>query len=268
MANGNVKDYVKKNQPNITTRLKFIITDIEPFSSDKETVNVLKSLMLGKPPGSINLLDNLVRPDNDHICNLIMKSLKPLVQACWSSDPAKRPASSDILDCFVSEAEKGPSDGRPLKQTKDYSQVNPAKAASASRMAIAKALPSRQAPAFTTLAPERFNKRPLASTPTLTRVAVSSCTQLIGPLPSGSSTKSGIGHRQHPLPGTTTSCRPGQGNGARGKDGNQERENALKKGWDLDTRGRYLQLPKSAKSSAGQVDRKPSNRQSNLPAKD
>ncbi|KAG8941967.1 hypothetical protein FRC00_012117, partial [Tulasnella sp. 408] len=193
MANGNVKDYIKKNQPNIATRLKFvrgitsgidylhhydppichgdlkpsnvlvnddvdtvlcdfglanfilesgissglttsksvkgstrymspdllqdgegkrtlesdiwawgcttfeIITDIEPFSTAKESTNVITSLVLGKSPGSVNMLDSLfpVIGSTDH---LTLSSLKSVIQDCWSSDPGQRPASSDILN--------------------------------------------------------------------------------------------------------------------------------------------------------------------------
>lgn len=73
-----------------------VVTDSEPYSNANRDVIVMRSLMLGKPPGSVDLLNNVSHSGTSGTRTL--DRLKSIIPACWATDPADRPASSEIFN--------------------------------------------------------------------------------------------------------------------------------------------------------------------------
>ncbi|KAG8920042.1 hypothetical protein FRC01_000954 [Tulasnella sp. 417] len=51
--------------------------------------------MLGKPPGSVDLINNV--PQSGATSNQTLDCLKSIIPDCWTTNPADRPSSSDIF---------------------------------------------------------------------------------------------------------------------------------------------------------------------------
>ncbi|KAG8964312.1 hypothetical protein FRC05_003862 [Tulasnella sp. 425] len=78
-----------------------VLTDCEPFPDAKGDGPVITALILGRPPGSVELLDRLV--SDSHITyRLTLDSLKSIIPQCWIMDSTQRPSSSEILDRLIS----------------------------------------------------------------------------------------------------------------------------------------------------------------------
>lgn len=74
-----------------------VITDCEPYPDAKLEGRVIALLIQGESPGSVNLLDNVVQ-DTNVACHPSLRSLKSVIQNCWSFNAGRRPSSSDILN--------------------------------------------------------------------------------------------------------------------------------------------------------------------------
>ncbi|KAG8916434.1 hypothetical protein FRC01_003155 [Tulasnella sp. 417] len=95
-----------------------VLTDREPFHTMKGDAGVITSLVLGQPPGSVDLLDDL-SSEVDATCHRTLDVFKCTIPGCWVSDFAKRPPSSKIItqlffqrDAKTSAAGSAP--GQPL----------------------------------------------------------------------------------------------------------------------------------------------------------
>ncbi|KAG8922860.1 hypothetical protein FRC01_013514 [Tulasnella sp. 417] len=95
-----------------------IVTDSEPYSNANRDVIVMRSLMLGKPPGSVDFINNV--PQSGTASNRTLGCLKSIIPDCWTTNPADRPSSSDIFNHLASllkketthQGNKDVSDGR------------------------------------------------------------------------------------------------------------------------------------------------------------
>ncbi|KAG8975438.1 hypothetical protein FRC05_005768 [Tulasnella sp. 425] len=77
-----------------------VLTGREPFPDAKREEAVVTAIILGRPPGSVDLLDSLVS-DDPITFHIILGSLKSTIPDCWVRDLAKRPSSSEILNRLV-----------------------------------------------------------------------------------------------------------------------------------------------------------------------
>ncbi|KAG8907500.1 hypothetical protein FRC01_007655 [Tulasnella sp. 417] len=73
------------------------LTDLEPYHTAMRDVNVMMAMVLGKCPGSVELLSDLT-PDTDTTCHRILDSLKQIIAECWVFNSAERPSSTEIID--------------------------------------------------------------------------------------------------------------------------------------------------------------------------
>ncbi|KAG8971357.1 hypothetical protein FRC05_011119 [Tulasnella sp. 425] len=78
-----------------------VLTGHEPFSNAKREEAVVTAIVMGRSPGSVDLLDSLVS-DGNITYYLTFESLKSIFPDCWIGDSAKRPSSSEILNRLIS----------------------------------------------------------------------------------------------------------------------------------------------------------------------
>lgn len=86
-----------------------ILTDCEPYRTAAGDVGVIKSLVLGKCPGSVDMISNLV-PGTDTNSYHTLDSLRLIITECWVSDSAERPSSSDIINRLFFQSDVETSD--------------------------------------------------------------------------------------------------------------------------------------------------------------
>ncbi|KAG9021403.1 hypothetical protein FS837_007300, partial [Tulasnella sp. UAMH 9824] len=84
-----------------------VLTNYEPYHTAVGEVSVIKSLVLGKCPGSLDMISALA-PDNNTACQRVLDSLKCIITECWAADPERRPPSSEIMNrvFFQSDAQR------------------------------------------------------------------------------------------------------------------------------------------------------------------
>ncbi|KAG8922861.1 hypothetical protein FRC01_013515 [Tulasnella sp. 417] len=88
-----------------------VVTDCQPYHTAVGDVGVIRSSVLGKPPGLVSMLDN-ISSDADATCHRALNALKDVIPKCWIYDSVKRPPSSEIMtQLFFQRDAKTPDAG-------------------------------------------------------------------------------------------------------------------------------------------------------------